>query len=424
MVLLRLLYELSKKHKWKLTVAHLNHQLRGRSSDADERLVVRTAKALGLSHVVQRADVRKRAKADRVSLEMAAREERHEFLAHTARRLNISSIALAHHADDQVELFFLRLLRGAGTEGIGGMKWRSSSPAASRVYLVRPLLDQPKESLRIFAIKQKVEFREDASNASLDILRNRVRHELLPLLRRKYQPAIDRLVLQLVDIAGADAEVVGEAAQKWASAKSGALVAPFEDIPVALQRRILQMELRRHKIAADFWLIERLRTFPGQSVSVSPQKAVLRNESGKLYLVDQKKFAPDSDQVGLDLKGAGGVASFGGRRVNWKITAQNSFDVAVPKPGIENFDADKVGSQIVLRHWQPGDRFQPIGMAKSVKLQDFFVNNGVPRVRRHELIVATTVQDEVFWVEGMRIAERFKLTKATKRRLVWQWKLG
>jgi tRNA(Ile)-lysidine synthase len=89
--------------------------------------------------------------------------------------------------------------------------------------------------------------------------------------------------------------------------------------------------------------------------------------------------------------------------------------------GRELFDADKVGSQVVLRHWAPGDRFQPIGLHGSVKLQDFFTNNRVSRGLRHKLLLATTAEGEVFWVEGMRIAERFKLTNCTTRRLNWSW---
>jgi tRNA(Ile)-lysidine synthase len=85
----------------------------------------------------------------------------------------------------------------------------------------------------------------------------------------------------------------------------------------------------------------------------------------------------------------------------------------------EFFDADKVGSLVVVRHWRPGDRFHPIGMACDVKLQDFFTNQKVPRARRHQLLVAETGDGEVFWVEGMRISERFKLTEGTIRRLQW-----
>jgi tRNA(Ile)-lysidine synthase len=81
-----------------------------------------------------------------------------------------------------------------------------------------------------------------------------------------------------------------------------------------------------------------------------------------------------------------------------------------------------VGPRIVLRHWQPGDRFQPIGMKQSVKLQDFFVNQKIPRARRHDLIVAVTGANEVFWVENLRISEQFKLTPRTTRQLIWRWK--
>ncbi|MDB6023305.1 MAG: tRNA(Ile)-lysidine synthetase, partial [Pedosphaera sp.] len=113
MVLLHLLSHLAKVKEWRLTVAHFNHQLRGRSSDADERLVERTAKKLGLPFVVDRANVRQYAREHKLSLEMAARKLRHGFLARAAAERNIRTIALAHHANDQVELFFVRLLRGA-----------------------------------------------------------------------------------------------------------------------------------------------------------------------------------------------------------------------------------------------------------------------------------------------------------------------
>ena len=88
----------------------------------------------------------------------------------------------------------------------------------------------------------------------------------------------------------------------------------------------------------------------------------------------------------------------------------------------EWFDADRVGSRVLLRHWRRGDRFQPIGMEKPLKLQDVFINQKVPRERRHELVIATTTHGEPFWVEGLRIAERFKLAKTTNRRLHWMWR--
>jgi tRNA(Ile)-lysidine synthase len=91
------------------------------------------------------------------------------------------------------------------------------------------------------------------------------------------------------------------------------------------------------------------------------------------------------------------------------------------KSGTEYFDAERVGLRIILRHWRKGDRFQPIGTPTALKLQDLFVNQKVPRALRHKLVVAESAKG-IFWVEGMRISERFQLTKATKRRLQWRWR--
>ena len=192
MVLLHLLYALLSKHRWKLTVAHFNHRLRGRSSNADEQLVRKTTAALKLPVVVGRANVRRFAKKSGLSIEMGARKLRHEFFVRAAKEHSVRVVVLAHHADDQVELFFLRVLRGAGGEGLAGMKWRSPSPVNGGISLIRPLLDVTKDELRDFAQQNKIHFREDKTNALFNAPRNRIRNELLPLLRRKYQPGLHK----------------------------------------------------------------------------------------------------------------------------------------------------------------------------------------------------------------------------------------
>jgi tRNA(Ile)-lysidine synthase len=431
MVLLHILHELSQKNKWQLTVAHLNHQLRGRSSDADARLVARAAKKLGVPIITGRADVKKLARTGRLSLEMAARKARHEFLAQTAARLKISHIALAHHADDQVELFFLRLLRGSGSEGLAGMKWSGPSPANTKIQLVRPLFDQPKDSLRDYAGAKKIPFREDASNDSLDIQRNLVRCELLPLLRRSYQPALSRTILRLMDILKADSELISAMAEDWLH--SGTRVSPirfssskipFQKLPLAFQRRCIQSQLLRHGIPADFALVERLRTSLGTPFMIVPQVTVARDANGQLHVQNSPAVVSKTDELKIDLMNGAGRVIFAGRKISWTIGSQKVFRRPQSHSRKEVFDADKIGPRIVLRHWQSGDRFQPIGMKQPVKLQNFFVNQKIPRARRHELIVAVTGKNEVFWVEDMRISEQFKLTSATTRRLTWQWKQG
>jgi tRNA(Ile)-lysidine synthase len=457
MTLLHALKKLSIRHRWQLVVAHFNHRLRGRASDADERLVLKTAAVMKLRVVSESTDVKAFAAKSKLSLEMAARKLRHEFLARAARKQNIKTIALAHHADDQVELFFLRLLRGAGGEGLAGMKWQSPSPANRAISLIRPLLDFPKAELLAFARENKIPFRDDATNFSSDFLRNRIRNELLPLLRNNYQPGLDKAILRLMEILGAEAEFAGEAARRWlANLKHAPHPGPlpvwrgegentevtrrdsfsppkrgeggrrpdegiFNSLPIAIQRRILQSRLSEAGVAPDFDLIESLRQSADCFFNVSPKISVARGSNGKIIL-RQSEMPEFNDSESVLNLGRTGRAEFGGRRFQWRIQAlKRTGETPVPPTQKEFFDADKVGGGIVLRHWRPGDRFQPIGLKSAAKLQDLFVNAKIPAARRRELALATTAAGEIFWVEGLRIGEQFKLTPQTTRKLAWKW---
>ena len=417
MTLLHVLHSLAGKWRWKIVVAHFNHQLRGRSSDADEKLVRKTAVNLGLPFVAACADVKQFAQVSKISVEMAARKLRHEFFARVASERKISTVALAHHADDQVELFFLRVLRGAGGEGLAGMKWRSPSPVNLKVRLVRPLLGCSKTEILAYARGNKISFREDATNVSNDYLRNRIRNELLPLLRGHYQRGLARSVLRLMEIVGAEAEAVGQLTENWSKLRRPV----FGKLPVAIQRRVLQAQLTRLAVSPDFELVESLRQAPGVAVSTGPNLSVARDVAGGIVI---KKSLPaagfNAKQLALNLTGRAGDAQFDGVVLSWRLGA-NRQKVQL-KSGREFFDADAIGGRFTLRHWRPGDRFQPIGLPAAVKLQDLFTNAKIPRDRRRDLIVAAAAAGEIFWVEGLRISENFKLTAETRCRLVWCWR--
>lgn len=418
MVLLEVLVRLAPKHRWRLHVAHFNHHLRGRASDADEQLVRAAAKRLRLPLVSGRADVRRLSRQQKVSIEMAARQARHEFLASVARERRIKVVALAHHADDQVELFFLRLLRGAGGRGLAGMKWSNASPADKRLTLVRPLLDCSKAALKAFAREARVRFREDASNSSSDFLRNRIRRELLPLLESYYQPAIFSVVLRQMSILEGEAELLERMARDWRRKGSPA----FATLATAWQRRVLQAELMDLRLNAEFDLVEKLRTSPHQLVMVEPDLVLCRDGHGRVRKMVVRKPVFSDEQSMLNFKGQRGQGTFGG--LAWKWQTSSGGNLRWPKftGSREWFDSDKIGRKVVLRHWRPGDRFQPAGMGKPAKLQDLFANLKIPREHRHQLVVAATASGEIWWVEGLRISERFKLTPNTRRRLKWAWR--
>lgn len=418
MVLMRVLHTLAVRHRYALAVAHFNHRLRGSASDADARFVRCAARRLGLECFAEAGDVAGLARTRGWSLEMAARQLRHDFLARTAKRTGLSVVALAHHADDQVELFFLRLLRGAGG-GLAGMKWRSISPADLGVTLVRPLLDISKEELLNFARSSRLKFRADASNQSVDILRNQVRRELMPLLRRRFQPAIGSLVLRTMEIVGEEAAFVQEAARRHLEkhAKS-----PFARLPVAVQRQCICLELARLGVPPEFELIERLRLKPG--VRHSWQDAWLTSTAGtgKVGFSAPPVAAPAVASYRMDVRMEKPAVQFSGVEIKWKIRPSATRSPVRPKANRERFDADLIGQTILLRHWCPGDRFQPSGMTQAVKLQDLFTNAKVPAAERRLRLVAEAADGRIFWVEGLRIAEAFKLGAATKSVLVWEWR--
>lgn len=421
MVLLRILHQLSAQNQWRLAVAHFNHQLRGRSSVADEKFVQRQAAQHRLRCCTSRGNVREHARKHGLSVEMAGRILRHRFLARTAVRLGIKTIALAHHADDQVELFFLRLLRGGGGEGLGGMKWSSPSPVCPQIQLARPLLAASKAHLLSFAHEADVPFREDASNARLEHDRNRLRHELLPLIRKKYQPGLTKTTLRLLEILSAETDFVRQAARQWLRKRGPE---PFERLHPALQRQCLQTELLKLGITPEFDLIERLRCFPNQPATISPRRTLTRDDQGRLRRRTASRAVRfKANESCLHLTGRTGRVQFDHVAVQWEILPRSEAprDFAGKKAGCEYFDAAKVGSPIRLRHWRPGDRFQPIGMRAPVKLQDLWTNEKVPREQRHRFLVATTAQGILFWVEGLRMGETFKLDKRTVCSLKWEW---
>ncbi|MBI3192744.1 MAG: tRNA lysidine(34) synthetase TilS, partial [Pedosphaera parvula] len=309
----------------------------------------------------------------------------------------------------------------AGGEGLEGMKWRGAAPFGSHLRLIRPLLDVRKEQLAAYAGRQGIAFREDASNASLDHLRNRVRHELLPVIVQQFGPETVSTILRTMTIIGAETECVETTARKWLA---GRREESFDRLPVAVQRQCLLLQLRQLGVAPKFDLIESLRQFVRKPVMTAPGHSLIRSEAGEIHRQDVRRESFDPGEVVVELDAKSGQRTLGDVTFRWKVECVEPSVAAKQgraKPGCEYFDAAKLGDSLRLRHWRRGDRYQPIGMKHEVKLQDVFINRKIPRARRHELVVATTEAGRIFWVEGLRISEEFKLDNHTTSRLKWQW---
>jgi len=204
----------------------------------------------------------------------------------------------------------------------------------------------------------------------------------------------------------------------------------FARLAVAVQRKVLQQGLVALGLLPEFELIERLRNEPGKEINVYGGFGVSSDAEGRVHCREPLRSEFDPSEITVKLSAAPGRVPFGGGWFGWRREAMRQFR-RPPKPTAarvgavrEFFDADKVGGEIVLRHWRPGDRFQPMGMKSAVKLQDLFVNAKIPAARRRQLVLATTRSGEIFWVDGLRIGERFKLTPQTGRKLIWRRRAG
>ena len=272
----------------RLMVCHLNHRLRGRSSDADARFVKKLAENFDADFELGATDVRALAKICRMSIETAAREARYAFFAETARRRNCRTVFVAHHADDLVETFLINLFRGAGSGGLAAMREVSTRRIDGvDLTIVRPFLCVWRKKIDDYVGEHRLRFREDATNKNLTPLRNRIRHRIIPYLEKMLGRNIRQNIWRTAMIA-ADEE-------KWIeselpdSTDADLSVIKLRALPIALQRRALLKWLRAQNVAdVGFDAIERVRSLADRDTGIAkvnlPENQHARRRGGKIFL--------------------------------------------------------------------------------------------------------------------------------------------
>lgn len=370
------------------TIAHMNHLLRGSESDADERFVRELATKLNLPLRVQSADIRQRALNSGNSIEMAARQARHAFFS----EFKGSVIALAHHADDQVETFLLKLARGAGPDGLSGMAF---SQQIESLTLIRPMLDLPRAAIRQWLESEGAAWREDSSNADEGFTRNKIRHSILPLLENELNPNLRDALLRTMNILREENE--------WIDGQLAGYTLQQQDAHPALRRRLLRS-----------WLFEQ----GVHDVSFEAVEQILRlmaNPQGS------SSFELNAAQQVVVEYGVPRLADRTARPepVCWTVTTCPSTGWRTDSgsigqtPAAACFDRDKIdGSPIEVRPFRTGDRMNPLGMQGSRKLQDIFTDLKVPASQR-QTIPVVVCRGEIIWIPGYRISRDWAVPDQT-----------
>jgi tRNA(Ile)-lysidine synthase len=389
------------KSGWRPHICHLNHQLRGADSDADAEFVRQLAARYDMPCTIESGKV--------AGDEESARRARHEFFARVAERVGIKKLALAHTADDQVETFLLRLLRGAGVPGLVGI-WPERQLGTLRV--IRPLLKVRRAEILEYLAAEKLAYREDASNADSRFTRNRIRHELLPWLEREYNPAIRDALLHTAEILrDEDFYLLHHVAERFYMAvcqKDAVNVKALANCPIAIQRRVLRFWLGGDSEQGPGFTFEQIEAIRRAAQTDSPSAEI--ELPGGLVVYREYEWLQKAQRKDLEPVHGHWVVSLAGETVIGELGVR----FVVGEEG-ERLDAEALGENLFIRTWDAGDRFQPLGMSETKKLQDFFVDEKVPRRRRSRVPLLCTADGRIAWVVGHRIAEPFKVTERTRR---------
>lgn len=435
LALLHILLQLAPRMGFRLHAATLNHQLRGAESDGDVEAVVQICREWDVPLTVGQVDVRTVASIRQLGLEMAARLARYDFLADVAYRVGASSIAVAHHADDQAETVLMHLLRGAGMKGAAGMVLRSSVPGHADLSLIRPLLRVTRADIEAYCHQRGLKPRHDSTNDDKTILRNAIRLDVLPHLER-YSQHVRSALARFAELTAVEDDFVHQELQKFVVTsevlvQEGRISVPrtlFGSLHTALQRRFL------------LWAVEQI--------------GVMEETSAQLVI--------DAVEIGLHGK-QGAIALLGGGlqlRVDYHLLYLEKTDalqIQYPMPLLESGYINEIGipsviemrgfrldtrlqvpttdnmfcqlaipedARITLRTRRKGDVFAPMGLeGHTQKLSRWMVNTKIPHAIRDQipLIVVNGLIAAIFVKGRWIISETFAVWNTLSRVIYFQF---
>ena len=415
--LLRVLLELRDDLGIVLLVGHFNHRLRGEDSDGDECFVSDLARQHELPFFAGGGDVRLHSVAKKLSLEHAARDLRYRWLHELAIGQELNAVATGHTLDDQAETVLMKFLRGAGTRGLAGIR---PIMMLDEVPVVRPLLETSRPEIERYLKAIGQPWREDHTNRDTKLTRNRIRHELLPLLEREYNPNIRHVLSETAEIALAEEDYWHDHTSSLAShwhrkerrlrlQESEGSTAGFLASETAVQRRALKQFLEWHGITVDFHHVEAARMSAlgdGSTANLSGGWQA-RREGDWLELLAptsafEKQGAMHPWQYLLHIPGKCDIPEAGIILEAVVVSA----DLATLEPPGSLLRAADVPAGLVLRNWQPGDRFHPAHSASEEKLKRLFSKKRIPSTERSSWPVALSGR-KIVWVRGFPVAHDF-----------------
>ena len=389
-------------------IAHCNFSLRGRESDSDEKFVASYARQKKIECFTTRFDTLGYAASKHISVQMAARELRYNWFDSLIEKEGFDAVAVAHNLNDNIETFFINLLRGTGINGLTGMSPRHNN-------IIRPLLFATRSEIAAFAEGEKIKFREDSSNAEVKYTRNRIRHRVLPEIEKVNSNSVAAITetmthldssSKLIDIyiEKLHSEIfrpAGDGIEADVTALRS-LEPAYPHIYELFKRYGLSPQQTEEMIAL-------LDSLPGRYILTATHR-LLRDRGTILLTVKNDDLPPSYVFSSVDEMRLSGLFS------DLRITGPS--DDPLPRSRLTAcIDLSKVDFPLTVRHWEPGDRFAPLGMSQLKKISDFLIDLKVPLTEKEKVLLLLS-GNKVMWVMGYRIDNRFRVSDSTERILI------
>ena len=417
------LADLLLKAKVEFVAAHCNFHLRGHESDGDDWFVRKFAENRGIQCFVKHFETEKYAAKYGISIEMAARDLRYTWFEQLRQQLGYDKIVVAHHADDQAETFFINLLRGAGLNGLKGMKPQNG-------VIIRPLLWASREQIRKYAVENHIVWREDHTNVESVYLRNRIRNQLLPVFD-ELQPKARLGLYKSLEHLAAENELyrtlLKEKLAQIVERDGDVQRLPYSknikaEVPEPVEGPVYPFQLlfewlRQFGFNTDqcHFIYDALGTGVGNQYFSSTHCLIIGRDELQLSEIKEKT----DDEIQIEI---GEEETFSPVHLQFSKLERTAEFIIDKSPEVAQLDFDRLRFPLTLRHWQHADRFHPLGMKGSKLLSDFFVDQKFTEYQKQNVWLLVSADGEILWVVGYRIDDRFKIVNDTKT--VFECRLG
>ena len=394
------LFFILKKLGYTFELAHCNFNLRGKESQEDEAFVKKLANKYGVKYHIKSFETQAYANKHKISIQMAARNLRYEWFHKLLLVNHLHFIVLAHNQDDNVETFFINLIRGSGINGLCGIKAKNNK-------IVRPLLDVSRVAIESYLYKNNIAFCNDSSNIDVKYGRNKIRHQLIPLLK-ELNPKIQQTIAEEMFILNGTREIFHN---RIDLVKNSLL--KYQDgiykINISDLIQLESMEIFLYEIVKKFGFFKVDQILKGMC-----------SQSGKQFFSETHQLIVDREEILISLLPTEAqevdiLMKESEIKIPIKIKFSVSYDFSINKNrNIAQLDFDKLSFPLRLRKWKSGDKFKPLGMSNFKKLSDFFIDNKFSRLQKQNQWLLCS-KDSIVWVIGNRIDDRYKVDIHTKK---------